>query len=202
MRILLVDDDSALAETLAGFLGVARPGWEVRVAADGAGALDLLRSGTVDLLVTDIQMPGIDGISLLERLRGDPDLSGLPVILASGRSHRDEVREGMASGADDYLTKPYTGEELLQAIEARHRRLHLAQGHAEAHQDREHLGRLTDRERDVIALIGQGLVTKEIAQKLDLSPHTVSVHRARIMRKLDLHTASALAALAARARLR
>lgn len=120
--------------------------------------------------------------------------------LASGRNEWGQVREGMCSGADDYLVKPFTGLELIQAIEIRLQRLRPSPA-APEEAPGPSLAPLTERERDVLALIGKGLVTKEIAERLDLSPHTVGVHRSNIMRKLDLHTSAALAALAVRARL-
>jgi len=200
MRILLVDDDASLAGILADSLTLQRPDWEVRVALDGAAALEILREEAIDLLVSDIQMPSMDGIALLQNLRTDPRLAGLPVILASGRNEWGQVREGMCSGADDYLVKPFTGLELIQAIEIRLQRLRPVQA-APEEPPGPSLAQLTERERDVLALIGKGLVTKEIAERLDLSPHTVGVHRSNIMRKLDLHTSAALAALAVRARI-
>jgi len=195
MRLLLVDDDPCLVEALASYLELDRPEWEVRTATDGARALEHLRAAPVDLVVTDIGMPGLNGMDLLEEVRRNPRLAGIPIILISGMADREAVREGMASGADDYLTKPFTGPELVRAIEARLRRLALRpEPPAEAAEPpAPELDQITDREREVITLVGQGLATKEIAAKLGLSPHTVSVHRANIMRKLDLHSSAALA---------
>jgi len=106
----------------------------------------------------------------------------------------------MASGADDYLTKPYTVDELVAAVEARLRRSQQGANSEDASQLRARLQRLlTERELEVLGLIGRGLVTKDIARELALSPATVSVHRANIMEKLNLHNAAALAATAERA---
>ncbi len=199
MHILLVDDDPLLVAPLAAYLGITRPGWGVGTAGSGEEALAHLRERRADLAVVDLQMPGMDGMALLGAIREDPDLAGLPIILATGRSDRASMRNGMASGADDYLTKPYTGEELIEAIEARLRRTEAARALGEAADVKALRQVLTDRELEVLGLIGQGLVSKEIAERLACSPATVSVHRANIMRKLDLHPANALAALAVRA---
>jgi DNA-binding NarL/FixJ family response regulator len=180
---------------------VQRPGWVIHTASNGVEAMRLLKSQPVDILITDIQMPGMDGMALLAQVRRDPDLARLPLILISAEDDRLSVRKGMASGADDYLTKPFTAEELILSVESRLRRLELgvdpsaqsAPLHARLK------GLLTERELKVLALIGQGLVTKDIAAELDLSPKTVSAHRQNIMGKLDLHNAAALAALAIRA---
>jgi DNA-binding NarL/FixJ family response regulator len=203
MHILLVDDDPDLVTILAEFIRLRRPDWRVEVAADGAHALAILRALPIDLLVSDIQMPNMDGMALLEEVRKDPRLAKLPLIFATGLADRGQMREGMASGADDYLTKPFTGEELIAAIEGRLRRFERVEvAEDDARVLRAELARsLTGREREVLGLVGLGLVTKEIAARLGLCPTTVSVHRANIMRKLDLHTSAALAALAARAQL-
>lgn len=201
MRILLVDDDALVLTPLTEFLRLERPDWEVVTASDGSHALTQLQAGNVDLLVTDIQMPTLDGMALLEAIRSDPKLCGIPLIFATGRVDRASMRHGMASGADDYLTKPYSGDELIAAIEARLKRVPPAQSQEAMAEAEAVRGVLTERELDILRLVGKGLVTKEIAQLLGLSPATVSVHRANIMRKLDLHTASALAGLAVRIQL-
>jgi two-component system response regulator FixJ len=145
-------------------------------------------------------MPAMDGLSLLAEVRKDARLAALPMILATGRVDRASMRGGMASGADDYLTKPYTVDELVAAVEARLRRSQQGANSEDASQLRARLQRLlTERELEVLGLIGRGLVTKDIARELALSPATVSVHRANIMEKLNLHNAAALAATAERA---
>ena len=203
MRVLLVDDERLLLVSLTRALRVQRPDWVIDTASDGVQAMALLRSQPVDILVTDIQMPGMDGMALLAQVRRDPDLARLPLILISAEDDRSSVRRGMSSGADDYLTKPFTAEELILSVESRLRR--LEQGADPSAQSAalngQLKGLLTERELKVLALIGQGLVTKDIAAELDLSPKTVSAHRQNIMGKLDLHNAAALAALAIRASL-
>jgi DNA-binding NarL/FixJ family response regulator len=123
------------------------------------------------------------------------------LILISALDDRSSVRKGMFSGADDYLTKPFSAEELILTVESRLRR--LEQGGNPSIQasalNRQLMELLTDREMEVLSLIGQGMVTKDIAAALDLSPKTVSAHRQNIMEKLDQHNAAALAALAIRA---
>jgi DNA-binding NarL/FixJ family response regulator len=200
MRILIADDDPVLLDATAECIAIERPGWTVLVAKDGLEALRLLREETVDILIADIEMPAMDGLSLLAEVRKDARLAALPMILATGRVDRASVRGGMASGADDYLTKPYTVDELIAAVEARLRRSQQGASSEDASQLRARLQQLlTERELEVLGLIGRGLVTKDIARKLALSPATVSVHRANIMEKLGLHNAAALAAMAERA---
>jgi DNA-binding NarL/FixJ family response regulator len=201
MKILLVDDDRPLLAALVRILRLERPGWEVATATDGAEAMRVLGSEPINLLVTDIQMPGLDGMGLLAAVRRDPRLADLPLIFITAQTDRGSMRRGMVSGADDYLTKPFSAEELVAAIDGRLQRQERgAQGENGLQARLQEI--LTERERTVLTLIGRGLVTKEIAAEIGLSPMTVSVHRANIMRKLDLHNAAALAALAIRAGLR
>ena len=201
MRVLLVDDERLLLVSLTRALQVQRPDWEIETASDGVEAMRLLKSQHVDLLITDVQMPAMDGLALLAQVRSDPYLAAPPLILISAQDDRSSVRKGMFSGADDYLTKPFSAEELIQTVESRLQR--LEQG-SSAHPQTSSLQRqlkerLTERELEVLSLIGQGMVTKDIAVALDLSPKTVSAHRQNIMEKLDQHNAAALAALAIRA---
>jgi len=135
---------------------------------------------------------------VIRRIR---EWSQVPIIVLSVRDGEDNKVGALDAGADDYLIKPFTPEDLILAIEGRLRRLALG---AETTREaptlaRELKDRLTERELEVLVQIGRGLVTKDIAERLALSPRTVSVHRANIMRKLDLHNAAALAALAIRA---
>lgn len=203
MRVLLVDDERLLLTSMTHALRAKRPDWEVRTARSGLEAMEQLRSCRVDILVTDVQMPGMDGMALLRQIRQDPDLARLPLVLISARDDRSSIRQGMFSGADDYLTKPFSPEELVLTVESRLRRLETgAPPPAQADLIQRQLKELlTERELEVLALIGQGLVTKDISAALELSPKTVSAHRQNIMGKLDLHNAAALAALAIRANL-
>jgi DNA-binding NarL/FixJ family response regulator len=201
MRVLLVDDERLLLVSLARALEVKRPEWVVETASDGVEAMRLLKSQHVDLLITDVQMPGMDGFALLMQVRKDPYLAGLPLILISAQDDRSSVRKGMASGADDYLTKPFSADELIQTVESRLQRLEQGSNTSilTSFLQRQLKEQLTERELEVLSLIGQGMVTKDIAAALDLSPKTVSAHRQNIMEKLDQHNAAALAALAIRA---
>ena len=201
MRVLLVDDERLLLVSLARALEVKRPEWVVETASDGVEAMRLHKSQHVDLLITDVQMPGMDGFALLMQVRKDPYLAGLPLILISAQDDRSSVRKGMFSGADDYLTKPFSADELILTVESRLQRLEQGNNASilTSFLQRQLKEQLTERELEVLSLIGQGMVTKDVAAALDLSPKTVSAHRQNIMEKLDQHNAAALAALAIRA---
>jgi DNA-binding NarL/FixJ family response regulator len=203
MRILIVDDEPLLLLALQRSFRAGEPGWEVVLARSGDEALEQLRLQPFDVLVSDILMPGMDGMALLAQVRADPKLTDTTVIFMTAKDDRESMRAGMTAGADDYLTKPFTPAELLAAISGRLRRRELVPlRSAEARQSREQVNELlTEREREILARIGQGLVTKEIASTLGISPRTVDVHRTNLMRKLDLPNATALARLAIKAQL-
>lgn len=116
-RILVVEDDAELREFYA--LTLEDAGWEVLVAADGGEALHLLEQDHADLVVSDVQMPNLDGLGLLTRLREDPILRSTPVILLTARGATQDVVEGLRLGADDYLVKPIRGRELTARVKAK-----------------------------------------------------------------------------------
>jgi two-component system response regulator FixJ len=110
---------------------------------------------------------------------------------------RADMRRGMSAGADDYLPKPFSAEELLAAVTGRIRRhemIHLHHGSA-AFQEEENILRkkITRREREILLMVGQGVTSREIASKLGLALKTVEVHRANLMNKLDASNAATLA---------
>lgn len=198
MRILIVDDDPMLLLALQRSFRSEQPAWEVVLARTGLEALEQLRLQPYDVVVTDIVMPVMDGMKLLAEIRADPQLTDTTVIFMTSMDDRGSMRAGMTAGADDYVTKPFTPAELLAAITGRLRRRETVPTlNAEARASQAELIRLlTEREREILAQIGKGLVTKEIAGALGISPRTVDVHRSNLMRKLDLHNATALARLA------
>jgi signal transduction histidine kinase len=116
-RILIVEDDTAVREVLSEVLGLN--GFEVVTATQGAEALGAIADRQPDLVLSDVAMPVMDGFALVRALRERPETRTLPVILLTALSEREQVRRGMDLGADDYLTKPFTSDELLRSIGAR-----------------------------------------------------------------------------------
>ncbi len=113
-RIVLIDDEPELRAVLAEI--IADGGHETALAANGAEGLALLRREPPDLVVCDVNMPGLDGFGVLRAIRADPRLASLPFVFLTSEV---EVRAGMRSGADDYLMKPVSSADLLAAIDAR-----------------------------------------------------------------------------------
>ena len=114
--VLLIEDDDA-QRLIAGF-ALRKAGHEVREAPDGAEGLAAARTARPEAIVCDVMMPGMTGYEVLAELRRDGDLATVPVILLTALSDRQHMRQGMTSGADDYLTKPYRPDELCAAVEA------------------------------------------------------------------------------------
>ncbi|HTP81744.1 MAG TPA: ATP-binding protein, partial [Alphaproteobacteria bacterium] len=114
-RVLLVDDNADMRDYLRRLL---EANYEVAVAADGEAALTTIRAWRPDLVLTDVMMPGLDGFGLLGAIRSDDGLRDLPVILLSARAGEEASIEGLAAGAADYLTKPFSARELLARVHA------------------------------------------------------------------------------------
>jgi PAS domain S-box-containing protein len=112
-RILLADDNADMREHIAHMLGME---YALATVANGAAALVEARRRRPDLILTDVMMPELDGFGLLRELRADPKLREVPVILLSARAGEEARTEGIAAGADDYLTKPFSARELMARI--------------------------------------------------------------------------------------
>ncbi|MGV8124959.1 MAG: response regulator [Candidatus Xenobiia bacterium LiM19] len=116
-RILVVEDDEAVRFFLSRVL--VTQGYAVEAAEDGWAALSSIQKGTPDLILCDINMPGLDGYGLLEKLQSNPATATIPFIFLSAMGESPDIRHGMELGADDYLVKPSKGSEIAKAIEAR-----------------------------------------------------------------------------------
>jgi DNA-binding response OmpR family regulator len=114
-RILVVDDEEMVCEVIR--LTLERQGYLVAMASDGREALEFLAGTRPDLVITDIAMPEVDGYQLLKAIRNAPETKTLPVILLTGRDSTGDVISGWGSGADYYVTKPFTSEVLLLSVE-------------------------------------------------------------------------------------
>ncbi len=113
--VLVVEDDAAIRNNVARLLRLE--GYEVHVATSGTEGLERARALRPDLVVSDINMPGIDGFALVEALRADPALATTAVLMLTALDDRASMRRGMTAGADDYLAKPFTRVELLDALQ-------------------------------------------------------------------------------------
>lgn len=110
IRILIADDNADMREYLVRLLGES---WAVEAVADGAEALASAKAKVPDLVLSDIMMPVMDGVALLRELRADPQTREIPVVLVSARAGEETLLEGLDTGADDYLVKPFSARELI-----------------------------------------------------------------------------------------
>jgi serine/threonine-protein kinase PpkA len=114
--VLVVEDDDAIRNNVARLLKLE--GYDVSVAINGTEGLERAQATRPDVVVSDINMPGIDGFAMVEAMRADPALATTVVLMLTALDDRASMRRGMTAGADDYLAKPFTRVELLEALEA------------------------------------------------------------------------------------
>jgi DNA-binding NarL/FixJ family response regulator len=199
-KILVVDDDMTLRTALSRYLG--KRGYLVQDAASAMAALDLFEQDPVDLIVSDVLMPEMDGYEFCRRLRSTRSGQLVPLIFLSSKSELDDRVQGHSIGADDYLVKPFEPRELVAKIEAqleRSRRTHaeivrlMQQAHVapEAPPLPAPLP-LTPAEEKVFWEVIQGFTNKQIGEHLFVSPRTVQTHLSNILNKLKLENRSQL----------
>jgi two-component system, sensor histidine kinase and response regulator len=116
-RILLIDDEQAYRETIGNVLRQA--GYSVFEAGDGEKGIEIAQTEKVDLIISDVMMDKLDGFAMIDRLRMDPSTCTIPFILMTGLADHESRRRGMTLGADDFLVKPFSGTDLMTAIETR-----------------------------------------------------------------------------------
>ena len=199
LRIVLADDHQMFRHALRALLA-REPGFEVVAeAATGDEVLAIAAAQPVDLVCMDIAMPGMNGIDATRRLLATHPHIG--VIGLSAFADRQFVIDLLDAGARGYITKAEAGDELVRAIHTvREGRTYLcpdvAATVASALRDRGSLyaaaPRLTERERQVLQLIAEGLTSLQIGDRLHIAASTVDVHRRNLMRKLDLHNVAEL----------
>ncbi len=112
---VLIVDDEAMARTLLRLM-LVRAGYDVIEAENGYDALEKVKHDKPDLILLDVMMPGIDGFTVCETLRAQPDTAGLPIIMLSAKTDLDSINRGLAAGASRYLTKPLSPDELTRHV--------------------------------------------------------------------------------------
>lgn len=116
-KILVIEDDASVGTNIVEILQSG--GFEVIVAEDGETGVQVAKQNIPDLIICDIMMPGLDGYGVLAALREQPNTAMIPFIFLTAKTTREDFRQGMNSGADDYITKPFRRNELLEAVTAR-----------------------------------------------------------------------------------
>lgn len=115
-KVLVVDDEPNIVLSLE-FL-MQQAGFEVTTALDGESALTLVNENPPDLVLLDISLPGISGFEVLEQLRNQPIFKRLPIVMLTAHGREVEREKGLALGADDYITKPFSTRQLVEKVQA------------------------------------------------------------------------------------
>jgi DNA-binding NarL/FixJ family response regulator len=210
IRVVLADDQALLRAGLRALLDAEDDIEVVGEASDGAEAVELVRETGPDVVLMDIRMPGTDGLEATRRIVTAPELTGTRVVVLTTFDLDEYVFEAVRIGASGFLVKDTEPAELVRAVRAVAggdallspgvtRRLigefaNRSRGtNAPAAQE---LSRLTEREREIVALIGEGLSNDEIAERLVVSPATAKTHVSRAMVKLHVRDRAQLVVLA------
>jgi RNA polymerase sigma factor (sigma-70 family) len=187
--VRVVDDNSGVRESLRWLLNADDLDVETYGSADEF--LARWNPEVPGCLLLDLRLPGMGGLELQQRLED----SGyqVPIIFISGDSDIPSAVAAMRRGATEFLTKPFADQELLSWV---NRAVELDQQRRAQAQDiagiRRRLQTLTGREREVLELVVGGMMNREIAERLHISPKTVEMHRARVMEKMQVHSLAAL----------
>jgi DNA-binding NarL/FixJ family response regulator len=192
-RLVLIEDDDSLREEIVFVLETE--GFEVIAAESGRQGLYLIEEKHPDIICCDIMLPSLDGYQVLKKLTASPQYADIPFIFITARSDWQQVRYGMTLGADDYITKPFSHNELLSAIRTRLNKRHLRASRTPSPSESRsnlNLDLLTPREKQVLTLIIGGFTSKEIALRLSISKRTVDKHRQNILTKLDIRSVAQL----------
>ena len=219
IRVLLADDQALIR---AGFRVLLEAAGDVEVvgeAVNGAQAVELARQLRADVVLMDIRMPEVDGLEATQRIAADDDLAGVKVVILTTFESDEYVYQALRAGASGFLVKDTEPEDLIRAVRvvARGeallspsvtRRLITSLASRPGRQgpvgdsrrvpgkDAQGLSRLTEREREVLSLVAEGLSNDEIAGRLYLSPLTTKTHVSRIMTKLDARDRAQLVVMA------
>lgn len=129
-KILLIEDNNDIRENTAEILSLTN--YKVITAEDGKAGVELALKEKPDLIICDIMMPVLDGYGVLHMLHKNPEVQHTPFIFLSAKAERTDIRKGMELGADDYITKPFSGTELLNAVESRFKKIDLSREHLPA----------------------------------------------------------------------
>ena len=197
IRVAVVDDQALVRMGLRVLLE-SEPDTElVGEAADGAAGVELVRSTAPDVVLMDVRMPGTDGLTALRRITDDPSLRDVRVVVLTTFELDEYVFEALRAGASGFLVKDTEPVELIRAVRAVAggeallspsvtKRL-IAEFATRAKEPTRvsELDHLTDREREVMALVAEGLSNDEIAERLFVSPATAKTHVSRAMIKLN-----------------
>lgn len=183
--LYVVDDDDAIRRSLSFLLKTS--GFAVQVFEGGLPFLKAAATLAPGCVLLDVRMPDMDGLEVQRELRARGIM--LPVIIMTGHGDIDMAVAAMKAGASDFIEKPFEKATLLACIESARKQSIATRGvGARAQEAQARLNILTDREREVLDGLVEGLPNKTIAYDLGISPRTVEIHRANLMQKLEVRS--------------
>lgn len=195
--VFVVDDDVSVRESLE--LLITTADWQPELFASAKEFLGRSRALVPNCLVLDLSLPGLNGLELQMRIASErPDM---PIIFITGHGNVPVTVQAMKAGAVDFLTKPVSNEVLLSAIQQALERSRIALSkEAQIQSLRDRYASLTDRERQVMALVVSGLLNKQVGGELGISEITVKAHRGKVMQKMKADSLPALVKMATQLR--
>jgi len=195
-NVYVIDDDEAMRDSLHFLLDSS--GYQVKLFDTATSFLEALPKLEFGCVVSDVRMPGIDGIELLKRMKAANSM--FPILIMTGHGDVPLAVEAMKLGAVDFLEKPFEDDRLTAMIETAIRQVEPAvKNEAVAHDIATRIATLSPRERQVMNGLIAGLSNKLIAREYDISPRTIEVYRANVMTKMQAGSLSELVRLAMRA---
>ena len=196
--VLGVDDDVSVRESLEAMIRFA--GWQVETFATAEEFLARRRVRAPSCLILDVSLPDLSGLDVQERIAADRMV--MPIIFLTGYGDVPMTVKAMKAGAAEFLTKPFRAEVLLDAIRgALERRRVALEDEAATRALRDCYASLTDRERQVMALVVSGLLNKQVGAELGISEITVKAHRGKVMQKMKASSLADLVTMAAKLRI-
>ena len=183
--VYLIDDDNSMRDSLARMLRDV--GYSIQDFESATSFLQNSLPVAPAVIVLDMQMPDVSGLDLMERLEKLGRKT--PIVFLSGQSHPQQIVRGLKKGALDFLFKPFNIDELLQAIDqALEYDQKQLKRNLKVGEIKRNFNTLTPREKEVCTLLVEGLMNKEIAERLGTTDATIKVHKARVMEKMQAHS--------------
>ncbi|MGA2100045.1 MAG: response regulator transcription factor [Candidatus Sulfotelmatobacter sp.] len=195
--VFIVDDDVSVRESLE--LLIRCEGWQPETFKSAQEFLDRPRALVPCCLVLDVSLPGLNGLELQKRIAAER--TDMPIIFITGHGDVPMTVQAMKAGAVEFLTKPFNDDVLLAAIRSALERSHAAlDQEAEMRVLRDRYASLSQRERQVMALVVSGLLNKQVGGELGISEITVKAHRGKVMQKMKASSLADLVKMATRLR--
>jgi DNA-binding NarL/FixJ family response regulator len=199
-KILIIEDQPQMRRNLAFILEMEK--FAVLAAENGRQGIQFAREQIPDLIISDVMMPEQDGYSVLQAVRAHKPTANVPFIFLTAKGDKSDVRQGMNLGADDYLVKPVSRDDLLAAVQSRLERQRAVREEVNAAQGRtfapdfsnpqplQSLG-LTEREAEVLLWVAQGKSNADVGILLTMAEKTVKKHMGNIFEKLGVESRNA-----------